>query len=1064
MDKDTALHDHIRARIKRKPNRVMKRSFIESAMCYHNIVILLMSMLVILGISGLFFMPKQEMPVFTIRQGAVVAVCPGSTSEEIEQRVTKPLEDFVFGYKEVKKSKTYSQTKDGMAIVYIELNDNIEDKDAFWSKFKHGVSAFKAQLPSSVLALQAVDDIAETSALLITIESEQKTYREMRQYVDDLKSRLRRIDAISNLRTYGLNMELLTVYLDQKKMAKYGLGSFTILNSLSMQGLTTYSGSVADGSTVAPIHIRDSYNSELDVANQIVYSAPSGDVVRLKDVARIEREYPEMKKYIKSGKKKCVLLSVEMRTGNDIVKMGQDVRSQIEEFRKELPDEVHLSIITDQSKVVSDSVVNFLRELLISVLAVIIVVVLLMPRRVAEVSAMTIPITIFSSVGLFYVFGFELNTVTLAALIVTLGMVVDDSVVIIDNYMEKLGHGMSRWHASIAAPREFFMSVLSATLSISLTFFPFLFTMKGDMADFVKSFPWAMFIILTVSLTVSLILTPYLQYTFIHQGIKVKQPAAAKVEGNAKVAENGKAKKSRKSPLDYLQDGYTWLLTRCFRHKMVTLIGGFGFIVLGVLLFLKVPQRMMPLEERDQFAVEIYMPNGTKAERTAQVADSLEHILEKDSRVKAVTSFIGQGSPRFNVTYAPQVGGTNFAQFIVNTTSNEATAEVLDEYADRYAEYFPGAYVRFKQMDYNNATYPIEVRISGDSIADLKKAAARVEQCMREMGSLNLIRTNYEEAQPGVGITLNETEANRLGVNKALLTANLAVHYGDGIPMASLWEGDYPVNVVLKSDREKGENEYTSLDNEYIPVMGGTTAVPLRQFATVKPDFTDGCIVRRNGVRTISVIAEPMRGKNADQLERDLMKRVDELHLPANLQVERGGMLEKDMETMPQVASGVLIAVFIIFFILLFHFKRISLALVNLSAMSLCVFGAAIGLLITGYDMSITGVLGVVSLMGILVRNGIIMIDYAEELRRDKGLTVPEAAFQAGERRMRPIFLTSAAASVGVLPMMLENNTLWSPMASVVFFGTLISMVLIATVLPVLYAVVFDKSKKHQKK
>ena len=180
MKKDTDLHEHIRARIKRKPNRLMKRSFIESAMCYHNIILLLMGMLVVMGLAGIVNMPKQEMPVFTIRQGAVVAVCPGSTSQEIEERVTKPLEDFVFGYKEVRKDKTYSQTKDGMAIVYVELNADIEDKDAFWSKFKHGLSAFKMQLPSSVAAVQAVDDIAETSALLITIESGQKTYRELR--------------------------------------------------------------------------------------------------------------------------------------------------------------------------------------------------------------------------------------------------------------------------------------------------------------------------------------------------------------------------------------------------------------------------------------------------------------------------------------------------------------------------------------------------------------------------------------------------------------------------------------------------------------------------------------------------------------------------------------------------------------------------------------------------------------------------------------------------------------------------------------------------------------------
>ena len=1044
MKKDTALHEHIRARIKRKPNRLMKRSFIESAMCYHNIILLLIGMLVFMGLAGIVNMPKQEMPVFTIRQGAVVAVCPGSTSQEIEERVTKPLEDFVFGYKEVRKDKTYSQTKDGMAIVYVELNADIEDKDAFWSKFKHGLSAFKMQLPSSVAAVQAVDDIAETSALLITIESGQKTYRELRGYLDDLKSRLRRIDAISNLRTYGLQMEQLTVYLDQQKLAKYGIGSFTILNSLAMQGLTTYSGSVEDGSATAPIHINDAYNSELDVANQIVYSTPSGDVIRLKDVARIVREYPQMDKYIKSNGKKCVLLSVEMRPGNDIVKMGRDVRKQIDGFKKELPSEVRLSIITDQSRVVSESVVNFLRELLISVISVIVVVVLLMPRRVAEVSAMSIPITIFTSVGIFYIFGFELNTVTLAALIVTLGMVVDDSVVIIDNYMEKLGHGMSRWHASIAAPREFFMSVLSATLSISLTFFPFLFTMKGEMADFVKSFPWAMFIILTVSLTVSLILTPYLQYTFIHEGIK----------------ENNKAS-SRRTPLDYLQAGYTWLLTRCFRHPRLTLVAGLGVVVLGVCLFSKVPQRMMPLEERDQFAVEIFMPNGTTAQRTAQVADSLEHILKRDSRVTAVTSFIGQGSPRFNVTYAPQIGGTNFAQFIVNTVDNESAAEVLDEYADRYAQYFPDAYVRFKQMDYNNAAYPVEIRISGDSLNVLRQAADKVAACMRQTEGLQLVRTNFEEPQPGVSITLNEAESNRLGINKALLTACLAVHYGPGVPVTSLWEGDYPVDVVLKTDH-KDSTQFTNLGNEYIPVMGGTTSVPLRQFATIKPDFTDGCIVRRNGVRTISVVAEPMRGYNADRLAKQVEASVAKLELPKDVEVHTGGMLEKDTETLPQVSTGVLIAVFIIFFILLFHFKRISLALVNLSSMSLCVFGAAVGLLVTGYDMSITGILGVVSLMGILVRNGIIMLDYAEELRRDKGLSVREAAFQAGERRMRPIFLTSAAASVGVLPMMLENNTLWSPMAAVVFFGTLISMVLIATVLPVLYAVVFDKSKQSK--
>lgn len=1046
--KDTTLHDHIKARIIRKPNRVIKRSFIESAMCNHNIVMLLMGMLVFLGILGLAIMPKQEMPQFTIRQGAVVAVYPGATSDEVEERVAKPLENFIFGYKEVNKKKTYTQSKDGMVIVFLELNDNVEDKDAFWSKFKHGLQAFKAQLPSGVLALQAVDDIADTSALLITIESKQKTYRELNTYIDNLKDHLRRIDAISNLRTYGMQNEQICIYLDQNKLAKYGIGPFAILNRLAMQGITTMSGSIDMGNISLPIHVADSYNNERDVAEQIVYSDTKGNIVRLKDIARIAREYPKQTKYIKSNGNKCVLLSIEMRPGNDIVKMGKEVHKELNEFEKTLPKDVHITTITDQSKVVSDSVINFLRELLISVIAVIVVVILLMPRRVAEVSALSIPITIFSSIGVFYLFGMELNTVTLAALIVTLGMVVDDSVVIIDNYMEKLGHGMSRWHAAIAAPREFFMSVLSATLSISLTFFPFLITMHGDMGDFVKSFPWAMFIILSISLTVSLLLTPYLQYMVIHKGISTEPKPDTK-----------------KKPLDYLQNGYTRLLKHCFAHPRTTLSVGVSLIIIGGLIFVNLPQRMMPIAERNQFAVEFYMPNGTTAETTASVADSMAGILQQDSLVTSVTTFIGQGSPRFHSTYAPQIGGPNFAQFIVNTVSNEATDEVLNKYADKYSNYFPGCFVRFKQMDYNAASYPIEIRVSGDSICDLKEVAKQIKKCMHTIDGINLIRTNFEIPQAGIRITPDATEANRLGVNKTILSADLAVHFGDGLPISTLWEGDYPVQLSLKSVRNAGKDDFSELDNEYIPVMGGTSSVPLRQLAKITPDWHDGCIVRRNGVRTISIIGEPLRGYNTDRLTSELKQKVDSLmqskYSGKDINWEVGGMSEKDAETLPMVFKGVMIAVLIIFFILLFHFKRISLALVNLSAMSLCIFGAAIGLYITGFDVSLTCILGVVSLMGILVRNGIIMLDYAEELRRDKGLSVRDAAFQAGERRMRPIFLTSAAASVGVLPMMIENNTLWSPMGAVIFFGTLISMVLIATILPVLYWLVFDKHGKY---
>jgi len=431
-----------------------KIDIVELAMRHRQIVLLIVSLLVMFGIYALIAMPKQEFPVFTIRQGLVIGVYPGATSAEVEEQLAKPLEKFIFTFKEVKKKKTYSTSKDGMVIVNVELNDDVKNKDEFWSKFKHGLEGFKSELPSGVLALMANDDFGDTSAFLITLESDDKTYRELEKYLEELENRLRRIDAVPTLRRYGLQKEQISVYIEQEKLAAYGISPTTLAANLFTQGFTTMSGSVDNDSFVAPIHVSETYKSEKDIAEQIIYSDPTGHVIRLKDVARVTREYPDPDSYIKNNGKKCILLSMEMRTGNNIVQFGKDVNKVLESYQKELPKSVSIYRIADQSKVVGDSVYNFLKELLIAIIAVVLIIMALMPLKVASIAASTIPISIFISLGLFYAFGIELNTVTLAVLIVTLGMIVDNSIVIIDCYLEKLDKGMSRWHASIASAKE----------------------------------------------------------------------------------------------------------------------------------------------------------------------------------------------------------------------------------------------------------------------------------------------------------------------------------------------------------------------------------------------------------------------------------------------------------------------------------------------------------------------------------------------------------------------------------------------------------------------------------
>src|SRR5574344_1371020 len=486
----------------------IKRDIVESVMHYKSIMLLLATVLIVFGIYSLIDMPKNEWPSCTIRQGVVVGVYPGANTKEVEEQLTKPLEKFLWGFKEIKKKKTYSQSKDGMSLVFVELNDNVNDKDEFWSKFTIRLQQFKSELHSGVLALIANDDFGDTSAMLITLESQHKTYRELHDYMTTVEDHLRTLPDIANLRVYGEQQEQIGVYIDRDRLSDYGLNASTLLADLSARGLTVISGSVDDQQTVRPIHLTSSLDTENDLAQQIVYSDPNGNVIRLRDIATIKREYPEADSYVKNNGKKCIVLSVEMNEGNNIVKFGKNVKTIIGDFQKTLPKGVSIYTITDQSDVVNNSIVDFLKELLIAICSVILVIMLLLPIRVASVAASTIPITIFVALGIFYACGIELNTVTLAALIVTLGMIVDNSIVIIDCYIEKIDQGMSRWHAASYAAKEFFSSIFSATLAISITFFPLLITRKGMMLDFVKWFPLGVSIVLGTSLVVAVFTVP----------------------------------------------------------------------------------------------------------------------------------------------------------------------------------------------------------------------------------------------------------------------------------------------------------------------------------------------------------------------------------------------------------------------------------------------------------------------------------------------------------------------------------------------------------------------------
>jgi multidrug efflux pump subunit AcrB len=1026
---------------------------------HYSISLLIVGILFVMGIYGMYIMPKDEFPHATIRQGVVVAVYPGATSEEVEQQVARPLERYLFTYGEVNRKKTTTQSQNGMCIVMVKLNDDVNNKDEVWSKIKHGLNGFKAQLPSGVLAIVVNDDFGNTSALLIAIESDQRSYRELKQYSDDLSDRLRRIPSVANVKMFGEQKEQISLYIDRQRLQAYGIGQQMLFSRLQAQGITTMSGSISDDDQQVPIHVEAQENSEEEIANQIIFSDPAtGKVARVRDVARVVREYEPMSSHIEQDGHPCVLLSMEMTPGNNVVQYGEEVDRVLNDFRQnELPEDVNVTRIADKPKVVATSVSDFLRDLLISMLIIILVMMVLFPIRSAIVAAITIPLSTFVSVAVMYMMGIELNIVTLAALIVVLGMIVDNSIVVIDGYLEYLGKGFKPYDAAIESARQYFMPMLLATICICAIFYPFLITMKGMFHDCLEDFPVTITINLMVSLVLAVTVIPFLETRII-------KPDKVSTDGN-KITK-------------WVQRTYDKVLDWTFAHPWMTIGGGIAVILLSTLIAPTLKIRLFPYADRDQFAVEIFLPDGKGMAETRVVADSVRHVLEKDERIKSITGFIGCSSPRFMDAYAPQMAGDNYAQFIVNTKSDKATLELLTQYQPQLSEAFPNAYVKFKRLDYLEVN-ELEYRFYGDDLDSLHVVSERLMERMRKMPELEWVHTDYFQPYPIINVELDPVTSAQLGITRTTAQLALSATSSD-LRVGQIWEGNYELPIVVKDDTDMTFSDVANLGiatpmsmaapvfSTVMPSSSNTT-VPLRQIAKVQPKWSESRIMHRGGERCITVTAQFAQGVYTAPVEKEIASIMnEEIELPQGVRTEVGGEIEYGDEALPQIFGGIAIAMIIVFFFLLFNFKKYGVTTVCMVALALMIPGALIGLGLMNRALGLTSIFGLITLMGMIMRNEILIFEHAislienEKLKMDNSQlsinnyqlyneVVKQAAYEAGKRRMVPIFLTTATTAVGVVPMIIAQSSFWMPVGVTIFAGGIGSLIMVVTMLPVIY-------------
>jgi multidrug efflux pump subunit AcrB/outer membrane protein TolC len=1016
---------------------------VRASLRYPQVTIALTIMLVASGVYALLRMPRREDPKIHVRIGIVAAFYPGASAAEVENQVTQKVEQRLFKIEGVRREKTYSTSMNGVMFINLNLEDNLQDTEKFWSKLRLDMAELKkTDLPDGVQGPIVDYDFGDTVAVLLAIHGDHYGYRELKDYAERIESSIRRIRSVSKVKRIGEQKEEIDISSSLSRLAQYSVTPEKVYKALEGRNMVHYAGAVPTAHGKPPIQTTGAFEGEQQIRRVMIDVSRTGQPVYIGDLANVDRVYKDPTQYARSRGERAMLLSVEMQEGNNIVDFGKELHASLDSLRPLLPPDLKIDFVADQPTVVAERVKSFIREFGISIASVILVTMLLLPFRVALVSAVAIPVTISATFGVLNGFGIELHQVSIAALIVVLGMVVDDAIVIADNYIELLDHGVPREEAAWRSATELAIPVLTATLTIICSFLPFLL-LSGATGEFIRALPLTVAIALATSFIVAMLLTPMLSQFFIRKGLH--NPA------------DGSARK-RRGPLEIMQAIYNRVIVVAMRWKPTAVAFGVVAVAAGAFVLHIVPERFFPFAERDQFVIDVWLPEGWKVEATEAAVKRIEDVLRHEKEVVNFTSFIGSSFPRFYYNVNPQLPDKNYAQMLVSTASAEVTPELVKALRPQLAQAAPEARVFLSELQQGPVQEAaLEVRLTGDDQAVLRHWGDEVSQMLLKTPGTLDVHSDWREDAYRLKVNLRQEVANRLGFTNATIGQVLAGGF-EGAPVTTFWEGERDVAVTLRLEPTRRQT-FNDVANTYVmsPVTGAR--VPLDSIAAVSPVWDPGRIVRRNGVRTLTVRSWSQGGVLPSEVLKRVRPATDKLPLPPGYRVWYGGEYENQQETFPEMVNALLISSIAIYLILMFQFRSVAEPLVVMAAIPLGLLGASVGLLVTHNPFGFTGFLGIVSLGGVVVRNSIILVDYTRERMKD-GMPIEEAAIEAGERRLRPIFLTTMAAAVGVTPMILSGSSMWSPLGSAIAFGLVGSMFFTLVVIPVLYVLIHKRESR----
>jgi multidrug efflux pump subunit AcrB len=990
------------------------------------LVIFLMTVAV--GLTTFLNMPRSEDPITNSPQFPVVIIYPGASPQDMEELVVDPLEEAIYALESIKRIKT--EIKDGVAVMIVEYNYN-EDVDEKYQELVREVNTLRPELPPDIFSIK-INKVrpSDVNVLQIALISENASRENLKDAGELLADELEKITQLKKVTLFGLPEQVTRVELQLDKIAEMNIPLNAILGSIQSELSNIPGGQVEAGSKSFNVKTSGNFTSTEEISETIVYSN-QGKSIKLKDIASVYNDFEEIKHLTRLNGYRSIFVTAALKEGNNISKVQETYLASIERVKAQLPENIDLVVAFDQANYVNRRLGGLGVDFLIAI-ALVFITLLPLGNRASVIVMISIPLSLAIGLVLLNALGYGLNQLSIVGLVVALGLLVDDSIVVVENIERWIREGYSKKEAALKATKQISLSVVGCTVTLIIAFLPLVFLPEGA-GDFVRSLPMAVIMSVLASMLVSLTIIPFLSTWML----KDKGP-----DHTNKV-------------YDWFQKGiqlsYAPLLEKALNRPITTLVIA-GAVFLGALgLFPVIGFSLFPPSEKPQFLVNITTSLQSNLKTTDEISRKVEAELNEIPELLNFATNVGKGNPRIYYNEIPENERTDYAQIFVQLKPETSPPRKMEIIADLKAKFneVVGAKVEVKNFEQGPpVTAPVEVRLSGENLDTLRSLSLKVENLLKETPGTIYINNPVANLKTDIKVEISKEKARQLGINTSEIdrTVRLALA---GLTLGSFTdEKDIERSILITSPRPERATLAT-FDNLYVNNFQGI-GIPLSQVAELKLESSTLSIDHFNKARSVSVSSFVDQGILADRVIEDVIAKMNTLSLPEGYSFVMGGEYESRQESFAGFNTVIIITVFLFIAVLILLFKTFKSTIIVLSVIPLGMVGALIALWLTGNSLSFVAIIGLIALAGIEVKTSILLVDFTNQLRQE-GKALDIAIREAGEVRFLPIVLTTITAIGGLIPIAISTNPLISPLAIVLIGGLISSTVLSRVVTPVMY-------------